>query len=39
MDDLLVTGSNLEMILEFKRDMAAKFEISDLGRLSYYLGI
>lgn len=38
-DDLLVTWSNLEMILEFKSDMAAKFEMSDLGRLSYYLGI
>ena len=38
-DDLLVTGSSLEMILEFKRDMATRFEMSDLGRLSYYLGI
>ena len=38
-DDLLVAGSNIEMIHEFKRAMAAKFEMSDLGRLSYYLGI
>ncbi|KAG7556107.1 Integrase catalytic core [Arabidopsis suecica] len=38
-DDLLVTGSNLEMILEFKRDMSRKFEMSDLGKLTYYLGI
>ena len=38
-DDLLVTGSNLVMINEFKNEMAAKFEMSDLGRLTYYLGI
>lgn len=38
-DDLLVTGSSLDMILEFKRDMATRFEMSDLGKLSYYLGI
>ncbi|KAG7588878.1 Reverse transcriptase RNA-dependent DNA polymerase [Arabidopsis suecica] len=38
-DDLLVTGSNLEMILEFKKGMARNFEMSDLGKLTYYLGI
>lgn len=38
-DDLLVTGSSLKAILEFKREMAAKFEMSDLGLLTYYLGI
>lgn len=38
-DDLVVTGSNLEMILEFKRGMATRLEMSDLGQLSYYLGI
>ncbi|KAG7553438.1 GAG-pre-integrase domain [Arabidopsis thaliana x Arabidopsis arenosa] len=38
-DDLLVTGSNLDVILEFKRGMATKFEMSDLGKLTYYLGI
>lgn len=38
-DDLLVTGSDLEMIIEFKKEMSAKFEMSDLGRLTYYLGI
>lgn len=27
------------MIEEFKRDMARKFEMSDLGKLTYYLGI
>ena len=38
-DDLLVMGSDLRMINEFKEEMAAKFEMSDLGRLTYYLGI
>lgn len=38
-DDLLVTGSSLKHILDFKREMAAKFEMSDLGKLTYYLGI
>ena len=38
-DDLLVTGSSLEVIQEFKREMATKFEMSDLGKLTYYLGI
>lgn len=38
-DDLLVTGSSLKMIHEFKRDMSNKFEMSDLGQLTYYLGI
>lgn len=38
-DDLLVTGSNVKMIIEFKEQMATKFEMSDLGRLTYYLGI
>ncbi|KAG7584577.1 Integrase catalytic core [Arabidopsis suecica] len=38
-DDLLVTGSDLEIILEFKKGMARNFEMSDLGKLTYYLGI
>lgn len=38
-DDLLVTGSSLTSIQNFKREMAAKFEMSDLGLLTYYLGI
>lgn len=38
-DDLLVTGSNLSDIQEFKKEMANKFEMSGLGRLHYYLGI
>ncbi|GJW14728.1 zinc finger, CCHC-type containing protein [Tanacetum coccineum] len=38
-DDLIVTGSCHKSIQDFKRDMKAKFEMSDLGLLSYYLGI
>ena len=38
-DDLLITGSSLDQVLEFKASMAKKFEMSDLGRLNYYLGI
>lgn len=38
-DDLFVTGTNMGVIREFKTEMATKFEMSDLGKLSYYLGI
>ena len=38
-DDLLVTGSNQDMINDFKRGMSSNFEMSDLGKLTYYLGI
>ncbi|KAG6477232.1 hypothetical protein ZIOFF_066484 [Zingiber officinale] len=38
-DDLIVTGSSTEKINKFKQQMMTKFEMSDLGLLSYYLGI
>ena len=38
-DDLLVKGSSLELICEFKKDMSCKFKMSDLRQLTYYLGI
>ncbi|KAK1419234.1 hypothetical protein QVD17_28397 [Tagetes erecta] len=38
-DDLIVTGSDLKSIMEFKHDMAKNFEMSDLGKLTYYLGV
>ncbi|KAJ9554040.1 hypothetical protein OSB04_018085 [Centaurea solstitialis] len=38
-DDLFVTGTYLELINQFKRRMASQFEMSDLGELTYYLGI
>nr|GEV64273.1 hypothetical protein [Tanacetum cinerariifolium]GEW83540.1 hypothetical protein [Tanacetum cinerariifolium]GEW83542.1 hypothetical protein [Tanacetum cinerariifolium] len=38
-DDLFVTGTSLDLINEFKRRMASQFEMSNLGELTYYLGI
>ena len=38
-DDLFVTGTNMGAIIDFKKEMANTFDMSDLGRLSYYLGI
>lgn len=39
MDDLLLIGSSLDVICDFKREMATKFQMSDLGSLTSYLGI
>ena len=38
-DDLIFTGNNSEMISEFKKEMAAEFKMTDIGLMSYYLGI
>ena len=38
-DDLIVIGTRAEDIDSFKREMVAHFRMSDLGALSYYLGI
>ena len=38
-DDLIITDTRTEDINSFKRKMAARFLMSDLGTLSYYLGI
>ncbi|XP_013594528.1 PREDICTED: uncharacterized mitochondrial protein AtMg00810-like [Brassica oleracea var. oleracea] len=38
-DDLFVTGTSLKVIRQFKEEMSKKFEMSDLGKLTYYLGI
>lgn len=38
-DDLLVTGTSVSVIEDFKKKMGERFEMSDMGRLSYYLGI
>ncbi|KAG6527016.1 hypothetical protein ZIOFF_009103 [Zingiber officinale] len=38
-DDLIVTGSSTGRINKFKQQMMTEFEMSDLGLLSYYLGI
>lgn len=38
-DDLLVIGNNFEAIESFKQQMSQNFEMTDLGKLNYYLGI
>ena len=38
-DDLIVIGACAEDIDSFKREMAARFRMSDVSVLSYYLGI
>lgn len=38
-DDLLVTGSNHAEIEEFKERMKSEFDMTDLGVLSYFLGM
>jgi hypothetical protein len=38
-DDLLITGSNDTYIAEFKNDLKREFEMTDLGHMTYFLGI
>jgi len=38
-DDLIFTGKNARMIQEFKDSMIREFERTDIGLMSYYLGI
>ncbi|KAL8127829.1 hypothetical protein AgCh_014672 [Apium graveolens] len=38
-DDFPVTGSKMENIMKFKKQMQAEFDMSDLGMLAYYLGL
>jgi hypothetical protein len=38
-DDLIITGSSEVTIGEFKKEMKKSFSMSDLGLLTYYLGI
>ena len=38
-DDIIVAGSSIKDITCFKKEMQGKFEMSDLGPLTYYLGI
>ncbi|KAJ0466898.1 putative RNA-directed DNA polymerase [Helianthus annuus] len=38
-DDLIVIGATSQDIVDFKKQMEARFEMSDLGLLQYYLGI
>ena len=38
-DDMIYTGSSVQLINEFKEAMMKMFEMSDLGKLSYFLGL
>lgn len=38
-DDLLVTGSNLDWVNQFKLEMKKVFEMTDLGLMTYFLGM
>jgi hypothetical protein len=38
-DDLVISGPNANDIKQFKSEMKKRFNMSDLGLLSYYLGI
>lgn len=38
-DDLLITGSSAKLIDEFKLDMMQVFEMTDLGLMTYFLGM
>lgn len=38
-DDLLVTGTSVAVVDEFKQLMNEQFKMNNLGKLSYYLGI
>ena len=39
MDDLIICGPSVSSIAEFKQQMMKTFSMSDLGLLSYYLGM
>jgi hypothetical protein len=38
-NDLLVTGSNMEQIDVFKREMKNVFKMTDLGKMTFFLGM
>ena len=38
-DDLIITGGDTQVLSSFKKEMCKTFKMSDLGSLSYYLGI
>lgn len=38
-DDLIFTGSDEKMFKEFKKSMEREFDMTDLGRMHYFLGV
>jgi len=38
-DDLLITGSNFELVEQFKVQMFEDFEMTDLGEMAFFLGM
>ena len=38
-DDLIFTGNNPRLFEDFKKAMTREFEMTDVGLMSYYLGI
>lgn len=38
-DDLLYTANDEELLVEFKQSMKKEFDMTDLGRMRYFLGI
>ncbi|XP_074373657.1 putative mitochondrial protein AtMg00820 [Apium graveolens] len=38
-DDLLITRTNIGNIHKFKKEMSSAFDMNDLEKLSYYLGM
>ena len=38
-DDLIFTCTSLRMFNDFKKAMEGEFEMSDMGLMSYYLGM
>lgn len=38
-DDLIFTGNSVYMFEEFKKSMEREFAMSDLGKMSYFLGV
>lgn len=38
-DDIIFTGNNLEGILEFRKALTSQSEMTDMGLMSYFLGL
>jgi hypothetical protein len=38
-DDLIFTGNNEKMFIDFKNSMKSRFSMSDLGKMRFFLGV